>query len=863
MITRRSLMSWILKNCRGLQLSLLLLIGVAIVLRVFPLEMQRRIVNTAIRSKDQQVLFLYGGLYLGAVLLFGVLKYAINVIQAYIGQKILLIMRRELYGHILGLPLQFFRRTPPGTVITSLLAELNTAGHFIGGALTVPVTSILTLFTFAGYMIYLDPLLALISLSIYPVEIMIIPMLQKRYNRLNSKRIDVTRNLSNTISEAVSGIHEIQGNGAYAIECGKFEALIRKLFALRNRMFAYKYGTKSVNNLFQNLGPFFLFMIGGYLAIRGRFTLGALVAFLSAYEKVYDPWKELMEYYQQLQEVKVKYRRVMEYFDEPSRITWQPVDRDAYQLQGHLSVRGMGYCLESGARLLSYISFEVKAGEQVALVGASGSGKSTLAMILGQLYHYNQGHVAVDDHELGQLTKMDISHNIGFVAQHPFIFDGTIRENLVYGCRARRLLDCTGPQAKGELAAEQAPLPDIPRLLQMVRDVGLAEDMVAFGLNSVLPADRHQALKTRIVRMRAMLQEKLDARLSRWVEIYDIDAFLNYTSIYTNLLFGDIRRESFRPENLVYHKDFLKFLTRMKLRQPLVELGIHIARQTVSLLKDFGNTPLFFENTPIEAGQLELYTELVERLDARGRKMPNKKTAARFLEPALKFVPAQHKIAGIPESLKDEIVAARHTFLRTFIGIEDWEATCLKGREIPDQEILGAITKNDFALYCSKQYLASRSLLDNIIFGTLKKERNQGILTVERMVIDLLQQEGLLDEVMNAGLDFQVGSKGDRLSGGQRQKIAIARVLLKDPAILIMDEVTASLDNTSQARIQGLLGELCKGRKTSIAVIHRLDLLPAYDKIMVLQNGQLVEKGTYDELMRKKGSFYALVQGGG
>jgi putative ABC transport system ATP-binding protein len=861
MITKRSLMSWILKNCRLLQMGLLLLIGVAIVLRVFPLEMQRRIVNTAIHSRNEHLLFLYGGLYLGAVVLSGIFKYAINVIQTYIGQKILLIMRRELYAHILSLPLEFFRRTPPGTVLTSLTSELNAIGHFIGGALTLPVTSILTLLTFAGYMIYLDPLLALVSLSIYPIEIMIIPMLQKRYNQLNSRRIDVTRNLSNTISESVSGIHEIQGNAAYYIELGKFDTLIQKMFTIRNRMFAYKYGTKFVNNLFQNLGPFFLFMIGGYFAIRGQFSLGALVAFLSAYEKVYDPWKELMGYYQQLHEVRVKYRRVMEYFDELSQFAWHPLDRDAYQLQGNLSVRDMGYRLDSGAQLLEHISFDLELGEQVALVGASGSGKSSLAMILGQLYLYNQGHVMLDGRELKQFTKMDISCNIGFVAQHPFIFNGTIRENLLYGCRARQLLFSAGKET-GE-PFDHSSEPDISQLLQMVHDVGLTDDIVAFGLNSVLSTNRHQTLKNQIVEMRTMLQDKLDTQLSRWVEVYDIDVFLNYANIYTNLLFGDIQQEAFRLDNLLYNKDFLKFLTRMKLKQPLLELGFHIVRQTVTLLKDFENNPLFFENTPIEAGQLEFYATLVERFDATFFNMPDKKTTARILEPALKFVPARHKIAGIPESLKEMIVAARHEFFKTFIGIEDWESACLNGQKGEGKPIFRNITKDDFTLYCPMQYLASRSLLDNIVFGTLKREQNRGMITIERMVVDLLREEGLLEDVMNAGLDFQVGSKGDRLSGGQRQKIAIARVLLKDPTILIMDEATASLDNTSQARIQRLVDNIYRGRKTSIAVIHRLDLLPAYDKIMVLQSGQLMESGTYDELMRKKGIFYELVQGNG
>ena len=107
----------------------------------------------------------------------------------------------------------------------------------------------------------------------------------------------------------------------------------------------------------------------------------------------------------------------------------------------------------------------------------------------------------------------------------------------------------------------------------------------------------------------------------------------------------------------------------------------------------------------------------------------------------------------------------------------------------------------------------------------------------EKIAVETFQREGLLDEVLDIGLDFEVGSKGDRLSGGQKQKVAIARALLKDTPILIMDEATASLDNTSQAKIHELLETKYKGTKTIIAVAH-LELehailypAPCYDRI--------------------------------
>ena len=107
-------------------------------------------------------------------------------------------------------------------------------------------------------------------------------------------------------------------------------------------------------------------------------------------------------------------------------------------------------------------------------------------------------------------------------------------------------------------------------------------------------------------------------------------------------------------------------------------------------------------------------------------------------------------------------------------------------------------------------------------------------------------------------MQYDVGSKGDKLSGGQRQKLAIARAFLKRPKILIMDEATSALDNKSQARIQNLLENRWKGQSTLIAVVHRLDIVKNFDKVAVMKAGKIIEMGTYDELIEKKGSLYEL-----
>jgi ABC-type multidrug transport system fused ATPase/permease subunit len=210
-----------------------------------------------------------------------------------------------------------------------------------------------------------------------------------------------------------------------------------------------------------------------------------------------------------------------------------------------------------------------------------------------------------------------------------------------------------------------------------------------------------------------------------------------------------------------------------------------------------------------------------------------------LLDLALRFAPGKHKMAALPGSLERAILEGR-----------------LKLRE--------RISRDDptaLSFYDVSQYMYSQTILNNILFGKTKSSSLQSQERINQSVIQLLIAEDLLEVILAIGMKFPVGSKGDKLSGGQRQKLAIARILLKDPKIIVLDEATSALDNNSQARIQSLLESRLKGRTTVLAVMHRLDIIKKYDKIAVMKTGKIIELGTYDELMGKRGVLYELVHG--
>ncbi len=829
-VTQRSLFSWVLSGNLKLQLLLVVVIMVTVFARVVPLEMQKRIVNQAINLRKMDLLLTYCGIYLAAVIVAGGLKYLINVLETVIGQRALAEMRKGLYHHILTLPLNFFRKTQPGMVVSSLVTELTTAGTFVGMALAVPVTNVLTLLAFAGYLLWLNPLLAVVSLSIYPIVLLLVPLLQKQANKSNKQRVDVTRTLSSRIAESISGIHEIHSNGAYPLENKKYDRLIDRLLKIRTRWSLYKYGVKTLNNFFNNLSPFLIFILGGYLAMKGRLELGALVAFLSAQEKLYNPWKEMIEFYQVYQDASVRYRRTMTYFNRMPEHALAPADRTAYHLDADLQIKDLSFVTEGGIALLDNISLDLKAGEHLALVGFSGSGKSTLAQCVGQLYKYTGGIVKIGNQEVAQLSKKDMINNVGFVAQHPFIFEGTIEENLLYGCSAA--LAGNGHQ-------EDGGLPSLDDRIAVLQHTGIFTDVLRFGLITLLTPGIHEDLTRRIVNVRRNFQADFGELLADHVEFFSDDSYLYHSSISENLTLGSANRPEFEPAQLPTNSYFRNFLDKADLTRPLLSLGSGLTRQTVDILGNLPPDEVFFEQSPINATELDDYKLLVQRLKQARLHQLSESDQQMLLTLALRFTPGVHKMVGLPSVLEDLILEGRALF-----------------RDKVAAEHPGA-----FSFFQQDEYLYSQTILNNILFGKPTSSSHQTQEKINQSIIQLLIEEDLLETILEIGMQFEVGTKGDKLSGGQRQKLAIARAFLKNPRLLIMDEATSALDNNSQARIQNLIDSRYKGKSTLISVVHRLDIVKKFDKIAVMRAGKIVEIGTYEELINQKGVLYELVAG--
>ena len=521
----------------------------------------------------------------------------------------------------------------------------------------------------------------------------------------------------------------------------------------------------------------------------------------------------------------------MEYFNVAPEHSLVPEGRQPHELEGSIEVKDLSFVVEDGTRLLSEINFNLKHGEHMALVGFSGSGKSTLAQCIVQLYKYSGGKILIDQKEVSQLSKKDIIHNIGFVSQTPFIFEGSIEENLLYAVVAK---------AEQEQADAQPKMPGLDDRILALQQTGLFTDVLRFGLNAVLDKEKHKDIIRQILKVRKTFRQDFAKDLAELIEFYDPDNYLHHTSVAENILFGDPQDTSFNPHNLPQNEIFIEFLTEAKLREPLLNLGIAFIEELIKLSEHRSWDKQILESDLTHLEEIDYYKRILYKAKKKGIQKTSGNERNKILQLMLNFIPQKHRFLRLPKKLERRILDGRALF----------------------REKISAAAPDAISFCRMSKYMYTQSILTNIFFGKLKKESSAAQEKINTCIHQLLIQEDFLEDIIKMGMQqHSVGTKGDNLSGGQRQKLAIARIFIKKPTVMIMDEATSGLDNESQARIQNLLETQWKGKNTLIAVIHRLDIIKNYDRVGVMKGGKMIEMGTYDELVDKQGVLFELVSG--
>ncbi|MEK9923980.1 MAG: ABC transporter ATP-binding protein, partial [Rhodospirillales bacterium] len=325
----RSIYGFIFRHSKAQQLFLLIVTFAAFPFIYLQPDLVKTIVNEAIGGEAadfpkgvigfelEQVayLVLMCFCFLLIVLINGAFKYYINVSKGRLGERMLRRLRYNLYSRVLRFPQPHFKRVSQGEVIPMITQEVEPLGGFIGDAVAQPVFQAGMLVTFLIFIIVQDIYMGMAAIAMFPIQGWIIPKLQRKVNALGKQRVRAVRRVSERISESISGIQEVHSNDTSNLMRAEFASHLGRIYQIRYEIYHRKFVIKFINNFLAQFTPFLFYLIGGYLAINGNLSIGALIGVISAHKDMNAPWKELLAFYQQYMDARIKYEQVVEQFD--------------------------------------------------------------------------------------------------------------------------------------------------------------------------------------------------------------------------------------------------------------------------------------------------------------------------------------------------------------------------------------------------------------------------------------------------------------------------------------------------------------------------------------------------------------------
>jgi ABC-type bacteriocin/lantibiotic exporter with double-glycine peptidase domain len=274
------------RQSRRHQPWLCLLAAVIFPLTMVPLELQRRIIDRAIGNQNLELLFWLGAIYLGTVVLQGGLKYLLRVFGAFVSEHATLHLRRTAHGG----------HDQQGETVSIVASEVERVGGFVGESFSEPILQGGILVAVFGYMLVVEPTIALVSLCFFVPQIVLAPMIQRFINRRALRKVELVRELGEQIVDSV--------------ELADYHRTARRVYGVRMSYYRWKFFSKLLTNFMNHLAPVSVLMVGGYLVINGGTTVGTIVAFISGFERMADPSRQLIAYYRLASESQVQYRLV-------------------------------------------------------------------------------------------------------------------------------------------------------------------------------------------------------------------------------------------------------------------------------------------------------------------------------------------------------------------------------------------------------------------------------------------------------------------------------------------------------------------------------------------------------------------------
>ena len=390
-------------------------------------------IDDVLMSKDMLMLNLIAAGILVVMFTRGVFYYGQSYLVSYVGQRVIIDVRSMLFRKFQKMPLSYYDRQQTGTVMSYITNDVSAMQSAIVDNLIELVTESSILIGSLGMMIYLDWKLSLLTLMTIPLVGFAMKIFGRKLKRSSTVIQERAAEITSLLQESISAIRVVKSFVRETYEIRRFEEQNWRNFqaAMKNVKLSSLL-TPTVEFL-AAIAVTFIVWFGGYEVVNEVITAGELVAFLTYAVKLANPVKRLSRVYAAIQKAMAAADRVFEVMDLDEKITDVPGAKPLPPIQGQVEFKDITFSYKEGQPALQHISLKAEPGQMIALVGPSGSGKSTIANLIPRFYDVDSGTIAIDGHDIRQVTADSLREQIGLVPQETMLFSTTVMENIRYG----------------------------------------------------------------------------------------------------------------------------------------------------------------------------------------------------------------------------------------------------------------------------------------------------------------------------------------------------------------------------------------------------------------------------------------------
>jgi len=815
-------------------------------------------------------LFALSGTFLILIIVNGLFKFYINTYKGRLGERMLRRIRYSLVDRLLRFPVRAFRRIKSSEMASMVKDEVEPIGGFMGDAFVQPLLLGGQAITAMTFIMVQNVYLGLIAMFMIGIQFIIIPRMRRHLIRLGKERQITARKLAGRVGEIVDGITHVHVNDTSHYERADISSRLAKIFYIRYELFQRKFFTKFLNNLLAQITPFLFYVVGGYFALQGKIDVGQLVAVIAAYKDLPSPIKELIDWDQQRLDVEVKYTQVVEQFDIEDMLdeNLQALPDEAVPpLVFPIEINNLTVTDDTGTTLLNRARMKNSTGTSLAVVGASNSGADVLADAIVRLYVPDTGSVSFGGTDLFDIGESSIGRRVGYAASDIFLPQGSLRDGLLYALKHQPVEERAyeGPDAMtrqrfvneaditanskldidadwlsidNDLAASGEGMVIHQRLVEVLCAAGLEDDVFNLGLRGEVDPEGNPQFADNILAARKALKSRIEEqKLSELVELFDPQQYAVQATIGENLLFGTPVGDEFSPQKLAQNEYVRSVLQDAGLEDVLVAKGIELAETTIGLFQDLPPDHEFFNQiTFMDAERLPEYAALLKRAKQTAEGALTVDERYMLIDLTFSYVEPRHRMGLVDDDLQNRILDGRNRFKN---GLPDNLA-------------------DSISFYDPDTYNAAASVQDNLLMGRVAHGIARGPQRVFEVMSATLKEMQLRDEILDLGLEFDIGSAGKRLSSVQRQKLGLARALIKQPDLLVLNRPLSALDGRQQAAIlRNVMKYVARqpNKPAIVWVVSDAELASDFDEICVMAGGKVLETGKRETLLKSGGAY--------